>query len=42
MSDFQTSVVTLVRELVSLDCRSFVSNLAVAERMGSTLAYLIS
>jgi acetylornithine deacetylase/succinyl-diaminopimelate desuccinylase-like protein len=38
MTDFQTEVVSLARELVSLDSRSFVSNLAVAERVETSLA----
>ena len=38
MTDFQTEVVSLARELVSLDSRSFVSNLAVAERVEASLA----
>ena len=37
MTDFQTEVVSLARELVSLDSRSFVSNLAVAERVEASL-----
>ena len=37
MSDFQTSVVSLTRDLVSLDSRSFVSNLAVADRVEAAL-----
>src|ERR1700722_7009925 len=37
MSDLQASVVTLTRELVSLDSRSFVSNLPVAERVEAAL-----
>ena len=37
MTDFQTEVVSLARELVSLDSRSFVSNLAVAERVEAAL-----
>ena len=38
MTDFETEVVSLARELVSLDSRSFVSNLAVAERVETSLA----
>jgi acetylornithine deacetylase len=37
MIDFETAVITLTRELVSLDSRSFVSNLAVAERVEAAL-----
>ncbi len=37
MTEFQTEVVTLTRELVSLDSRSFVSNLAVADRVEAAL-----
>jgi acetylornithine deacetylase/succinyl-diaminopimelate desuccinylase-like protein len=37
MSDWQTQVVTLTRELVALDSRSFVSNLAVADRVEAAL-----
>ena len=33
MSDFEAELVPLVSELVSLDSRSFVSNVAVAERV---------
>ena len=37
MTDFENAVITLTRELVSLDSRSFVSNLAVAERVEAAL-----
>jgi acetylornithine deacetylase/succinyl-diaminopimelate desuccinylase-like protein len=38
MTDGETYVVNLTRDLVSLDSRSFVSNLAVAERVEAALA----
>ena len=38
MRDAHTSVVALARELVSLDSRSFVSNLPVADRVEAALA----
>src|SRR5262249_37668666 len=38
MRDAQTSVVTLARELVAIDSRSFISNLAVADRIEVALA----
>ena len=38
MTEFETDVVSLARELVSLDSRSFVSNLPVAERVEAALA----
>ena len=37
MTDFEDAVVTLARDLVSLDSRSFISNLAVAERVEAAL-----
>ncbi len=38
MSDFQTPLLALARDLVSLDSRSFVSNLPVADRVEAALA----
>ena len=38
MNDFQTPLLTLARDLVSLDSRSFISNLPVADRVESALA----
>jgi len=38
MTDVETQVLTLARELVALDSRSFVSNLPVAERVEAALA----
>src|SRR5690348_5251297 len=38
MSKYQNEVAALTRELVSLDSRSFISNLAVAERVEAALA----
>jgi acetylornithine deacetylase len=38
MTDVDTAVVTLTRELVAIDSRSFVSNLPVAERVEAALA----
>src|SRR4051794_25547614 len=37
MSDVQTAVVTLARELVAVDSRSFVSNLPMADRVEAAL-----
>jgi acetylornithine deacetylase len=37
MTDFETAVITLARELVALDSRSFVSNLPVADRVEAAL-----
>jgi acetylornithine deacetylase/succinyl-diaminopimelate desuccinylase-like protein len=37
MTNSETAVVTLTRELVSLDSRSFISNLPVAERVEAAL-----
>src|ERR1700723_2477236 len=37
MSDLQTSVVSLARDLVSCDSRSFVSNVPVADRVEAAL-----
>ena len=37
MPDLTTDVTTLVRDLVMLDSRSFISNLAVAERVEAEL-----
>ena len=38
MPDIANEVVTLARELISLDSRSFVSNIAVADRVEASLA----
>jgi acetylornithine deacetylase/succinyl-diaminopimelate desuccinylase-like protein len=38
MTDFENAVVTLTRDLVGIDSRSFVSNLPVAERVEAALA----
>ena len=38
MSDLTTQLVSLARELVALDSRSFVSNLAVADRVEAALS----
>jgi acetylornithine deacetylase len=38
MNDFQTPLLILARDLVSLDSRSFISNLPVADRVESALA----
>ena len=38
MNDFQTPLLALARDLVSLDSRSFVSNLPVADRVEAALA----
>ena len=38
MSNTETSVVGLARDLVSIDSRSFVSNLKLAERVEAALA----
>ncbi len=37
MNDLQTELVSLARELISLDSRSFVSNVAVADRVEAAL-----
>ena len=37
MTDHQTDIVSLARELVAIDSRSFVSNLAVADRVEAAL-----
>ena len=38
MTDHLTAVAALARELIAIDSRSFVSNLAVAERVEAELA----
>ena len=38
MSDLTTQLVSLARELIALDSRSFVSNLAVADRVEAALS----